>query len=245
MRFTGGTTADGSVFLNLSTGTVLSASANRTGRIFPDVNGWYRATITGTNNATGNANCDFFVYASNTAAGTYYLDAAQMEEGSSATSYIKTEASTVTRSADVIDLINQAITNNIRTLYLEFRSPAIGTQGVVSLNDNTANERAAIITNGADPRLVVVDGGVVQADINGGSITAGARTRVAVRINENDFSMSINGGAPVTDTSGSLPSVDRIMLGRTQAGEHLNAPLARVIGWPNLVPDSLLQALSQ
>ncbi len=168
-----------------------------------------------------------------------------MEEGSSATSYIKTEASTVTRSADVIDLINQAITNNIRTLYLEFRSPAIGTQGVVSLNDNTANERAAIITNGADPRLVVVDGGVVQADINGGSITAGARTRVAVRINENDFSMSINGGAPVTDTSGSLPSVDRIMLGRTQAGEHLNAPLARVIGWPNLVPDSLLQALSQ
>ncbi len=169
----------------------------------------------------------------------------QLEQGSGATSVIPTTNATVTRSADVIDLINQAIANNIRTLYLEFRSPAVGTRGVVSLNDNTANERASVITSGTDPRLVVVDGGVEQANINGGTVVANARTRVAVRITTNSFAISINGGPVITDSSGSLPSVDRIMLGRTQAGEHLNAPLARVIGWPNLVPDSLLQALSQ
>jgi hypothetical protein len=49
----------------------------------------------------------------------------------------------------------------------------------------------------------------------------------------------------VTDTSGTLPTVDRLMLGRTQADEYLNAPLARVTGWTQLLPDSTLQDLSR
>jgi hypothetical protein len=47
----------------------------------------------------------------------------------------------------------------------------------------------------------------------------------------------------VTDTSGTLPTVDRLMLGRTQAGEYLNGTLARVIGWDTAQPD--LQTLTQ
>jgi hypothetical protein len=66
-----------------------------------------------------------------------------------------------------------------------------------------------------------------------------------VRINANDFAISINGGTVVTDTSGTLPTVDRLMLGRTQADEYLNAPLARVTGWTQLLPDSTLQDLSR
>jgi hypothetical protein len=159
--------------------------------------------------------------------------------------YIPTTDSAVTRNADFADLVDAAIANNIRTLYLEFRSPAVGTRGVVSLNDNTANERASVITSDTDPRLVVVDGGIEQANINGGTITAGTRTRVAVRIGANDFAMSVNGGAVVTDTSGTLPTVDRLMLGRTQAGEWLNGRLARVTGWSELLPDATMQALSQ
>jgi hypothetical protein len=160
-------------------------------------------------------------------------------------SYIPTTTAAVTRSASVADVINQVIANNIRTLYLEFRSPASGTRGVVSLNDNTANERASVLTSGTDPRLVVVDGGVEQANVDGGTVVANQRTRVAVRINANDFAISINGGAVVTDTSGTLPTVDRLMLGRTQAGEYLNGPLARVTGWTQLLPDSTLQSLAQ
>jgi hypothetical protein len=168
----------------------------------------------------------------------------QLEQGSGATSAMQTTNATVTRSADVIDLINQAIANNIRTLYLEFRSPAVGTRGVVSLSDNTANERASVITNGTDPRLVVVDGGVEQANINGGTVVANARTRVAVRIDINSFAISINGGPVATGTSGTLPTVDRLMIGRTQAGEYLNGPLARVIGWADPASDAILTALA-
>jgi hypothetical protein len=169
----------------------------------------------------------------------------QLEQGAFATSVIPTTTAAVTRSASLADLISSAIANNIRTLYLEFRSPASGTRGVASLNDNTANERASVLTSGTDPRLVVVDGGVEQANVNGGTVTANQRTRVAVRINANDFAISINGGAVVTDTSGTLPTVDRLMLGRTQAGEYLNGTLARVTGWTQLLPDSTLQSLAQ
>jgi hypothetical protein len=169
----------------------------------------------------------------------------QLEQGAFATSPIPTTTAAVTRSASLADLISSAIANNIRTLYLEFRSPASGTRGVVSLNDNTADERVNVLTSGTDPRLVVVDGGVEQANVNGGTVTANQRTRIAVRINANDFAISINGGAVVTDTSGTLPTVDRLMLGRTQAGEYLNGSLARVTGWTQLLPDSTLQSLAQ
>jgi hypothetical protein len=188
---------------------------------------------TGTNvNYTGDGVSGLFAWGSKLNVGT--------EPGG----YIPTTDSAVTRNADFADLIDAAIAGNIRTLLLEFRSPAVGTRGVVSLNDNTANERASIITSGTDPRLVVVDGGVEQANLNGGTITAGTRTRVAVRIGANDFAISTNGGAVVTDTSGTPPTVNRLMLGRTQANEWLNDRLARVIGWQELVPNAAMHALS-
>lgn len=169
----------------------------------------------------------------------------QIEQGSFATSVIPTTSSAATRNADVAEIVQQALAAGIRTLYAELRSPASGTRGVVSLNDNTANERAAINTSGTDPRLVVVDGGATQADIDAGTIAANARSRIAVRIAADNFAASFNGGAVVTDTSGTLPTVDRLFIGRTQAGEYLNAPIARLVGWREELPDSALQALTQ
>jgi len=168
----------------------------------------------------------------------------QLEQGTSATSVIPTATATTTRSASFVDLINSAIANNIRSFYLEFRSPAVGVRGVVSFNDNTANERASVITSGTDPRLVVVDGGVEQANIDGGTMSAGVRIRVAVRLNENDFAISVNGGAVLTDASGTLPTVDRIMFGRTQAGEFLNGTIARFTGWNEPLSNATLQTLT-
>jgi hypothetical protein len=127
-----------------------------------------------------------------------------------ATSYIPTTTAAATRSSDLASLVSSAIASGIRSLYVEFRSPAVGTRGVVSLNDNTANERASVITSGTDPKLVVVDGGVTQADIDGGTVAAFVRTRVAARIATNAFAVSVNGAAPVVDTSGTLPTVDRL-----------------------------------
>ena len=229
---------------DLSAGSVVSG----TGSIEPFGDGWYRCSISATFTTSGpflllrNSSSEFY-----TGDGTsgIYLWGAQLEPDSFPTSYIPTTTAAVTRNASLADLISGAIANNIRSFYVEFSSPAVGTRGVVSLNDNTANERASVLTSGTDPRLVVHDGGVEQANINGGTVAAGVRTRVAVRINADDFAISINGGAVVTDTSGTLPTVDRLMFGRTQAGEYLNGRIARFTGWSQLLPNATLQTLAQ
>ena len=216
-------------------------------------NNWYRCSLTATKGNSSFAlslrvgiadNSSNISYTGDGTSGLY-LWGAQLEAGAFPSSYIPTTTAAVTRSASLADLISSAIANNIRSFYVEFSSPAVGTRGAVSLNDNTANERADLLTSGTDPRLVVHDGGAEQVNINGGTVTAGVKARVAVRINSNDFASSINGGAVATDTSGTLPTVDRLMFGRTQAGEYLNGRIARFTGWTGLLPDSTLQALTQ
>lgn len=169
----------------------------------------------------------------------------QLELGAGATSVIATNNNgTVTRTESLADLVSSAIANGIRSFYAEFYSSASGTRGVVSLNDNTANERASLVTSGVDPRLIVVDGGVEQANIDGGTVSAGALTKVACRIDTNSFAISVNGAAAVTDTSGTLPTVDRIMFGRSQSGDYLNNSIARFTGWLQPMSDAELRALT-
>ena len=239
-------------YFNLSTGVVSASGAGHTSTITPVGNGWYRCAITFTSDQTNNSYRAIGMaqvsgtesYAGDGASGLF-LWGAQLEAGAFATSYIPTTTAAATRNASLADLISSAIANNIRSFYVEFSSPAVGTRGAASLNDNTANKRIEVITSGTDPRLVVRDGGVEQANINGGTVTAGVKTRVAVRISANDFAISINGSTAATDTSGTLPTVDRLMIGRTQAGEYLNGRIARFAGWTELLSDVTLQSLSQ
>lgn len=247
-----------SLCLNLSDGTVSNLGSSTTAAdysVAPVGNGWWRVSIKGTPSVTtayievwprltAGAPSNYITVASGDVGKGLYIWGAQLEAGDFPTSYIPTTTAAVTRAASLADLINSAIVNNIRSFYVEFRSPAVGTRGVVSLNDNTANERASLLTSGTDPKLVVVDGGVTQADIDGGTVSANAVTRVAVRLGANDFAICVNGGAVVTDSSGTLPTVDRIMLGRTQAGEYLNSRIARFSGWQQSLPDSILQSLT-
>ena len=243
----------GTADFNLSTGTATAGTGVvSNGSIINVGDGWYRCSARCTTSGAGAIGLKVILaqstygtaYTGDGTSGIYFWGA-QLEAGAFPTSYIPTTTAAVTRSASLADLISGAIANNIRSFYVEFRSPAVGTRGVVSLNDNTANERASVLTSGTDPRLVVHDGGVEQADINGGTVAAGVRTRVAVRINADDFAISINGGAVVTDTSGTLPTVDRLMIGRTQAGEYLNGRIARFTGWSQLLPNATLQTLAQ
>jgi hypothetical protein len=160
---------------------------------------------------------------------------AQLEVGAFATSYTPTSGATVTRSADVASDATRG--GNIRSLYALFRSPASGTRPVVSLDDNSANERIEILTSGTDPKLLVTDGGSAVADLNGGTVTANVAARIAARFNTDNYAISINGGASQLDTSGTMPTVDRIRIGSNQAGGYLNGTIARITGWDTVLPN--------
>jgi hypothetical protein len=153
----------------------------------------------------------------------------QLEQGAFATSVILTSTAVATRSADVADITS--IGSNVRSLFAQFRSPASGTRPVVSLDDNTANERIEILTSGTDPKLVVTDGGSAVADLDGGTVAASVTARVAAAFDTNNYAFSVDGGASQLDTSGTLPTVNRIRIGSNQAGGYFNGTIARAAGW--------------
>jgi hypothetical protein len=108
---------------------------------------------------------------------------------------------------------------------------------VVSLDDNTANERIEILTSGTDPKLLVTDGGSAVADLDAGTVSANTTARIAARLNTDDYAISINGGTSQLDTSGTLPTVNRIRIGSNQAGGYLNGTIARITGWDTVLPN--------
>jgi hypothetical protein len=187
--------------------------------------------------------------ASNSTSGFYqgdgtsgiYIWGAQLEVGAFPTSYIPTTTAAATRSADVATDTTRGAA--LRTLYAQFRSPASGTRPIVSLDDNSANERIELFTSGTDPKLLVTDGGSAQADIDAGAITANTTARLGARLNTDNFAASISGSAEVLDVTGTMPTVDRIRIGRDQAGNHLNGTIARIAGWDT--PLVLLPTITQ
>lgn len=204
-------------------------------------NGWYRIRALATGVIAANTNRYRIEADATNGTGSVIAWGAQAENGSSPTSYIPTEGSAVTRAADVATDTTRGAA--IRSLYAQFRSPASGIRPVVSLDDDTANERIELFTSGTDPKLLVTDGGSTQADLDAGSITANTTARLAARFNTDNFAASVSGGAEVLDATGTMPTVDRIRIGRDQAGNCLNGTIARITGWDSPLP--LLPTITQ
>lgn len=180
---------------------------------------------------------------------TIRLGMPQLEQGAFATSVIPTSTAAATRSADVASITGANFSSwynqTAGTVFAEYRTPASGTRGVVGFNDNTANERIAFYTSGTDPKLTIVDGGVTQADINGGTVTASVMTKSAGAFAVNDFALAHAGGAAVTDTNGTMPTPDRVLIGADQAGNYQNGRIRRLTYWPSRLPNSTLQEITR
>ena len=226
---------------NLSTGIVQGTDAGVTASITAFPNGWYRCSATSVCSTGGGARPSNFI--NNASFARNYVGEAdkgilvwgtQLEAAASPTSYIFTTTSAVTRSADVASITTLGA--NVRSLFSQFRSPASGTRPLLSLDDNSANNRIELFTSGTDPKLLITSGGVAQADIDAGSVTANVTTKLAARFATDDFAASVSGGASITDASGTLPVTDRIRIGRDQAGNYLNGTIARGTAWNTALP---------
>jgi hypothetical protein len=254
--------------VNLTAGTITSPNIFGTGAsavssITNVGNGWYRCAIgciidaasttarayvvlenaTGNDNYTGDGTSGVFIWG------------AQLEAGAFPTSYIPTTTTALTRNADVASMTGTNFSSwynaSEGTLYVEgvgVNNVGAGTRRYAEINDNTPSERILVgygFTTAC--RYLVSDGGATQADIGVNATTGGALVKAAATYKVNDFQQATNGVLGTADTSGTLPTVDRMFIGQaetTTAATMLNGTIRSIRYYAARLPDAQLVALT-
>ncbi len=256
---------------NLTANFDLATGAWRTGSPTPSPaltlasqnagNGWYRISATAT--ATASLNQTILLLMVDTPSGTgnytgngtsgLFIWGAQLEVGSFATSYIPTVASTVTRAADDASMTgtnfsswyNQSEGTIVSDFGPFFRTS--GNPGVAQIDDGSANNTVRIFAGTVVSPVfnVVTGGGSSQAFLNAGIINPNANTSIAGAYALDNFAKSANGNTPDTDASGTVPVVNRMLIGSGTAGvNYLNGYMRSITFYPQRLANAQLQALT-
>jgi hypothetical protein len=246
-----------SVWFNLDTGEkggTLNSPLDSEIKSFP--NGWFRISMTvdivGTTinpqlRITPN---DLVVpFTSN---GTEQLIAwgAQLEKASTASSYIPTVASTVTRNADVISKtgISALIGQTEGTIYAEVDVRNFQVNGrVLAISDGTNNNRVTIFfTTSNRFRLLVTTGGSGQFGLNSSASFSPGVFKVAVGYKTDDFAIYVNGVQIGVNTSASVPACSAVFLGTAEDGSTnpLNDHIKAAAILPTRLSNAELAALT-
>jgi|GEM_PF-3655158 len=132
----------------------------------------------------------------------------QLELGPFATSPVPTSGSAVTRAADALSnpwALPAAFTKVVKIV----TPPGFAAINMVAwaFDDGTTSNRFLLLCNPATGHLnlIVTSGGVAQATLDLGAVSAGTVYTVAFAAQLNSFRASVNGGAIVSDTSGAMP----------------------------------------
>lgn len=240
----------------IGTNTATSASITAVG------NGWYRLTIVSTLAAASGAFNVYCVSASNSARGAtfagngtsgIFLWGAQLEAGAFATSYIPTVASQVTRTAD------QAAINapNFASWYNSVEGTLL-VEGTISPNvDSAVGNYYAAISDGTTSNTIhiaevngstsqVITGGVTQFSETVGSEPTGT-VKVALAYATNNTVSASNGTLGSTDTSVSIPTVNRLNIGSRGdlvSTGYANGHIRSIRYYPARLSNAQLQALT-
>jgi hypothetical protein len=255
------------VIFNPSTGAVVSAATasgsmtavSATATLLG--NGFWRFTLSGTTSATAGSGAVRYQMMSGTTASytgdgwsSLFYWGAQLEALAFSTSYIATTSAQVTRAADVASMTGTNFSSwyNISegTLYAESSSITTNTYAyIANLSDGgTGVNELALRIESANYGGVSVVSGVAQADMNIGSYVAGVSSKTIMVYKTNDFAGTKNGGTVATDTLGSLPTVNQLVIGtqRTAAPSTFTqtGTYKKIAYYPIRVTNAQLQALT-
>jgi hypothetical protein len=210
----------------VNAGALGSGSGITSPQIIALPNGWYRCTATITSAGAGATQVTIGPADSSTLGkwGAYlgtvgsgiYAWGAQLEAGAFPTSYIPTTTASVVRSADVCSITGSDFTGFYNqsegTVYTESRPATVnGTTTTFGLSNGTSNERW--LNRFAQNEQVTVTSAGTESGFDALNPVAGTLYKAATAGKLNDFAMSINGLAVVTDTSQPMPVVDRAGIG--------------------------------
>jgi hypothetical protein len=196
---TSGTTAT----FNLQTGTVVSIStgitwSNGSAKIENYGNGWYRCIFTATSPVTTG------LYISLT--GTTYIWGCQIEQGAYVTSYVKTEAATVTRLADaasktgISSIFGATATTYFMDVIIDKLNPSGGQWTLTAaLNGSNFLSLSQFDAATRTPRFAYFIGGAPVWDYIGSTLTAG-RHKIAAMVKNGSQKFYIDGVLVASNT---------------------------------------------
>jgi hypothetical protein len=258
LLFSGTPFGSNGVTISLSTGAITQSigTLDSTAVVTQYANGWFRVSITKTAASTAAGGFQIRIALNGTTSsytgdGTsgIYVYGGQLEAGAFATSYIPTEATAVTRNADVATMTG----TNFSDWYSAgaggvvarvLPSTVSGTRPALQFDDATADEIIALRGNTTNPELVIVDGGSPQAQIDAGTIAANTAYNLGAAWNTDNCAAAVNGGAAVTDTSATIPTVTQARLG-SDGTNYLNGHIQTLRYWPQRIINAEVQAFSK
>lgn len=174
-------------------------------------NGWYRLRITDNADTTSFEARIYVADATSNNGDSVYLFGAQVEQGSYPTSYIKTEASPLTRlkdeclnggDSDLFDITEGTFFVDVTP----YKSDSSFT--AISLNDDSANNRIEMFFYGSTNQVRFVlagsGGGLTLSHYE--NITYNTRNKMAVTFNGSEAKVYLNGTLELTD-----PSIDALI----------------------------------
>ena len=228
---------------NLETGTITSVQ-DGTATIEYVGNGVYKCSVTGTPNSLST-----LIFTVPQTAGNCYLWGAQLEAGSFPTSYIKTEASQVTRSADSASMTGTNFSDWYRqdegSFYAEATqlTPSASYFPVLTGLGRTINEFINI--NLGPSYSLYVYNFSSQAILNADDTTQGVVSKIVGVYRTNDFAVCVDSGVIVTAMSGIVPFLTSLSIGRDQGATTLySGYIKKIAYYPTRLSNENLQALT-
>lgn len=209
------------VIFNLNNGTVQlnnAPSYYTSAGVIDCGDGWYRCYVVYTPTALSVPSISTSTLSTNSYLGDgvkgLYIWGAQLEAGSKPTSYIKTEALTVTRVAELVSKtgIQSLIGDSEGVLFFQASVPDVTGNYSVSIGDGTNNNRVQLDFLAGSFRMLVDVGGVSQVSSTASSYTANTVYKCAIKYSPNNFSLWVNGVEVATDVSG-ITFADAVLTG--------------------------------
>jgi hypothetical protein len=253
---------------NLTAGTISAVTVNGgawtggSATITNVGNGWYRLTLTATIVGSTALSCrvaleDTPGNATYTGDGTsgLFIWGAQLEAGAFPTSYIPTTTTALTRNADVASMTGTNFSDwynaSEGAFNFEFSayapSVADGFGRVFQVDDGTNNNSIQFLKNNGSSSQYFANvnvSNVSQATLFTPSLSANVFNKVAFCYKVNDFAQYTNGGTLATDSSGTLPVVNRLVFSNAGGTAQLNGTIRRIAFYPQRLANAQLQALT-
>ena len=210
-------------------------------------NGYWLLTLTATATAAGNANV--IIHSFDSTPQSFCVDHSQSEIGGFASSIIPTTTSPVSRAGEFAMMTGTNFSGWFNPLegafVVEASTISNNSAGLFAAQNAGITHFMRVARQFGKATALVNTAGVDQASlISGNNFVSEAVSKSALVYAANDFALALNGGAVVADAAGTVPTVDRLILGEGGFSTPLFGHIRRLQYYRTRLTNSELQRLT-